>query len=202
MTYFYTGTPGSGKSLHLAKMIRNWLKKGSLVIANFPVNTDCIKCHKDSKFVYMPMEDMQAAGAIDRIKKIIADYGFEHRSYIVFDECQILWNSRSWNKKDRLDWVQFFTVHRHYGHDKLDCILVTQKDTYVDKQIRAVVEFETRHKKVSNVNGFGLLMSLPFRGQLFVAVTDYYGQHDTIGKEFIVGRKSLFDIYDTHAMFD
>ena len=72
----------------------------------------------------------------------------------------------------------------------------------MDKQIRAVVEFETRHKKVSNVNGFGLFMSLPFRGQLFVAVTDYYGQHDTIGKEFIVGRKSLFDIYDTHAMFD
>lgn len=203
MVYFYTGTPGSGKSLHLAKNIRKWLRKGSLVIANFPVNTNCIKkISKNSKFVYMPMKDMQSAGAIDRLKKIISDYGFNHPSYIVFDECQMLWNCRSWNKSDRQDWVNFFTVHRHYGREMLDCILVTQSDTFVDKQIRQVVDYHTRHKKVSRVNGVGLLMSLPFRGQLFVAVTDYYSQKETINKEFFVGRKAIFDIYDTHAMFD
>lgn len=38
MIYFYTGTPGSGKSLHMASVIHDAILKGVNVIANFRIN--------------------------------------------------------------------------------------------------------------------------------------------------------------------
>lgn len=38
MIYFYSGRPGSGKSLHCAKMIDQYHRKGKNVICNFEVN--------------------------------------------------------------------------------------------------------------------------------------------------------------------
>ena len=35
MIYFYSGRPGSGKSLHCAKMIDQYQKRGKNVICNF-----------------------------------------------------------------------------------------------------------------------------------------------------------------------
>ena len=46
MIYLYSGTPGSGKSLHTARVIYYSLKRGFPVIANFPINLDKIKCKK------------------------------------------------------------------------------------------------------------------------------------------------------------
>lgn len=43
MVFTYTGTPGSGKSLHSAEKNTFYLKHGHYVIANFPINTDVIK---------------------------------------------------------------------------------------------------------------------------------------------------------------
>lgn len=39
MIYLYSGTPGSGKSLHTARVIRNTLMFNKPVIANIPINT-------------------------------------------------------------------------------------------------------------------------------------------------------------------
>ncbi len=38
MIYLYTGTPGSGKSYHVAKEIYFYLYHGRNVIANFDIN--------------------------------------------------------------------------------------------------------------------------------------------------------------------
>ena len=43
MIYLYTGTPGSGKSLDAARMIRNQLALKHPVICNFPINEECVK---------------------------------------------------------------------------------------------------------------------------------------------------------------
>ena len=40
MVHFFTGTPGSGKSLHMAMVIDKQLKKGKNVIANFEINEE------------------------------------------------------------------------------------------------------------------------------------------------------------------
>ena len=48
MISLYSGTPGSGKSLHVAERIYTKLGAGRPVIANFPVNLDKIKrCRGD-----------------------------------------------------------------------------------------------------------------------------------------------------------
>ena len=49
MIYLYTGTPGSGKSLHLAEAIYKSLRRGQPVIANFEINTQNIKKRKGKK---------------------------------------------------------------------------------------------------------------------------------------------------------
>ena len=46
MIYLYSGTPGSGKSLHTASVIYWTLKRGVPVIANFAINTGKIKGKK------------------------------------------------------------------------------------------------------------------------------------------------------------
>ena len=38
MTELYSGTPGSGKSLHSAYRLIEQIEKGKTVIANFPIN--------------------------------------------------------------------------------------------------------------------------------------------------------------------
>ena len=46
MIDLYTGTPGSGKSLHCAKEIYNRLSRGKGVIANFDINLTIFKKKK------------------------------------------------------------------------------------------------------------------------------------------------------------
>ena len=43
MIYFYSGTPGSGKSLHVAQDIYQYLQRGKNVIANFDINEKAVK---------------------------------------------------------------------------------------------------------------------------------------------------------------
>lgn len=52
MIYLYSGTPGSGKSLHVARVIRNTLLLNKPVLANIPINTDRIR-HPE-RFIYVP----------------------------------------------------------------------------------------------------------------------------------------------------
>ena len=48
MIYLYTGTPGSGKSYHVAKEIYFYLYHGRNIIANFSINYDIIPSRKRS----------------------------------------------------------------------------------------------------------------------------------------------------------
>lgn len=57
MIYFYTGTPGSGKSLHMASVIYDAILSGKNVIANFEINESYFAKSKHperlGKFVYV-----------------------------------------------------------------------------------------------------------------------------------------------------
>ena len=43
MIYLYSGTPGSGKSLHTAQVILGHLFRGVPVICNFEINKEVVK---------------------------------------------------------------------------------------------------------------------------------------------------------------
>lgn len=126
-----------------------------------------------------------------------------HQTILIFDECQKIWNTRTWNRNDRLDWIEFLTQFRKWGYD---CILISQNENMIDKQIRgAVIEHKILHRNVSRFKGIGKLMSLPFGGNLFVCVeSDYTMSSKSAAKirsYFIFGSNKYFDIYDTTQIF-
>lgn len=51
MIYLYSGTPGSGKSLHVARVIYYTLARKKPVICNFPINTKKIRNPHNFTFV-------------------------------------------------------------------------------------------------------------------------------------------------------
>lgn len=148
----YTGVPGSGKSYHVAKRVYEALRSGMNVISNLQINTSIIPPKSDKKplgkFIYIPNDEWMSTSIYEKTTmgyktpSTICSYIYgltnyallfhkrnargqiiEKQTLIILDECQIIFNPRSWNRKDRLKWIEFFTVHRHYG---FEIILVTQ----------------------------------------------------------------------------
>lgn len=118
---------------------------------------------------------------------------------LVIDECQRIFNARDWGQKGRGDWLTFFTLHRHLG---FDIILIAQFDRMLDRQIRALIEYEYIHRKVSNFGWKGKILSLLAFGNLFVTVKVWYPMKEKTGSEWFRAKKMYYGLYDTFAMFD
>lgn len=201
MITLYTGTPGSGKSLHVAKIILERLqidKKN--VIANFEVNQDVINkkrfmiSNKNmGKFFYLDNSELTVNALVDYAKKNHV-LGKEHQTLLVIDECQTFFNPREFQRKDRLEWNNFFSQHRKLGYE---VILVTQNDRLIDRQIRALVEYEIKHRKVNN---FKLGKLLP--KATFVCVHYWYGVREKLKSTFFTYNKDLGNFYDSFKMFN
>lgn len=238
MIYFMTGTPGSGKSLHMAEIIYNDLRMGKNVIANFEINEPMVytgrRVSKMGKFIHVPNDDWlnnayTSRTSIDpvsgkRIKGVVPEgrysyldglYNFAHQYHkrnsrgqimesqtlLVLDECQELFNTRTWNRKDRLKWAAFFRIHRHYGYD---VYLISQDDKVIDKQIRSILEHELEHRCVNNYKFFGRLLGLLCGGKLFVCIKKWYsktGKAAHINSKFFVGRNKYYCLYDSYKTF-
>lgn len=201
MISLYSGTPGSGKSLHLASIIRSRLSHSwGYVIGNFEINKKFVK--NPDAYVYLENSELLPTTIANLARNYWSSRGVpirEGRILLVIDECQILFNSRNWMKTSRSGWIEFFTQHRKYG---IDVILVAQYDQMVDKQIRALIEYQYIHRKVSNFGFVGKLMSLFFFGRLHVCVLVWYPIKERISSEFFVARRSLFRLYDTFKVWE
>ena len=198
MIYLYSGTPGSGKSLHTASVIYWTLKRGQPVIANFAINTDKIRGSK-AEFIEKSNEELTP----DFLIKYAQEYANGKRIkegslLLVIDECQLIFNAREWNMKGRAEWLSFFTQHRKFGYD---IILVAQFDRMIDRQIRALIEYEQIHRKVSNFGVKGKILSLVMGGNVFVSVKVWYPMKERVGAEFFHARKKYYSLYDTFNMF-
>lgn len=197
MIYLYTGTPGSGKSLDTARMIKGQLMLNNPVICNFPINTTKVK--NPEKFIYKCNEELTS----EYLCGFAKDYWGKGRPKeggitLVIDECQMLFNARDWSKAGRSDWNKFFQVHRHYGYD---IVLVTQFDSMIDKQVRSLVEYEVKHRKVSNFGIRGYFLQLLFLAPtLFCKIKYWYPMKEKISAEFYRGGKRLYSLYDTYAL--
>jgi zona occludens toxin (predicted ATPase) len=201
MITLYSGTPGSGKSLNAARKIKYNLKnRKKTVIANFPINTDYISRKGKSKigeFIYKTNEELD----VPFIKQYAMDNhraGKESQSLIVIDEAGIMFNSRTWEQWDRMAWIKFFMTHRHYGYD---IILISQVDRLIDRQIRAFLEFDIKHRKANNFKNIGLLLTL-FGIHTFAAVKYLYSIREKCSVEFFRYRKRDSKLYDTMMLFD
>lgn len=194
MIRFFSGTPGSGKSLHVAEIIYNKLRYGYPVIATFDINLSVVSKNgkrKIGNFIYKDYSELTVEFLVDYAYKNHV-IGKEGQTLVVIDECQIIFNPREFGRGDRLKWITFFTQHRHLG---FDFILVSQFDRLVDRQIRCLFEYEVKHRKINN---FGIGMFFPFK--TFIAVTVWYGLHEKISSEFFIYHKKFGKLYDTFSM--
>lgn len=223
MIYFFTGRPGNGKSLHMAEIIYHALRSGKNVIANFDIDdtftfTDR-NCYKYGWFFYEPncyWLNNAYLNKTDRYSYLDGLYNYalmfhkrdsqgrmkEHQTLLVLDECQELFNTRTWNRKDRLDWCSFFRQHRKLGYD---VYLISQDDKVIDKQIRNILEYEIEHRCVNNYKLFGKVLGWLCGGKLFVAITRWYarkGKNDSfISSQYFIGRKKYYDLYNSYKIF-
>ena len=196
MISLFTGTPGSGKSLDIARMIYIKLGLGHTVIGNMRIRPEKIKRCR-GKYIFVDTYRMNPRDFI-RYAEMYHKKGKEGQTFIVIDECQQIFNSRDWSCKGRRAWNEFFQVHRHYGYNVW---LITQYDRLIDRQLRALVEYNYVHRKVSNFGFKGKLLSLIFRGGLFVKVGEWYPIHEPTGSEFFVYKKKYGEFYDSYSAF-
>lgn len=225
MIYFYTGVPGSGKGVHSSEVIYGMLQSGKNVITNIELRTDLIVPKKNKPVghcIYVPNEEWLNSsflkvpkGKENKYSYLQGLYGFasnyhlrdengnfyEHQTWLVLDECHELFNSRAWNRKDRLAWCAFFREHRKYGYD---CILISQDDKNIDKQIRAVFQKQVLHRKVTDYKFFGVLLKLLIGRDLFVAISTQYGMKKSeakTGTRFFFGKQKYYDFYNSMQTF-
>lgn len=200
MIYLYSGTPGSGKSYHVAKDIIFKLKiQNKYVISNMHINTQFIKSKKQrEKFFYIDNEKLTPEVLILFHQKYLKP-GIENQCLIVIDECAIKFNCRDFTRDDRSQWITFFQQHRKLGYN---VILVSQNDRLIDRQIRAFVEYEVKHRQVKNFKVFGFFLALICGGSLFCAITYWYALKERISAEWIPYRKSISKMYDTFYLYD
>ncbi len=202
MISLFSGTPGSGKSLHLAELLTNRMTfKKAPIISNFNANFDHLKKIR-GEYTFIDNSELNPKKLIQFSNDYSEKIGRrvkEGEILLIIDECQILFNSRDWGQKDRMAWCSFFTQHRKLG---FEVILVAQFDRMLDRQIRSLIEYEYIHRKVSNFGIQGKFMSLFFGGKLFVSVKVWYPMKEKVGSSFFVFKKKYSKIYDTFALFN
>lgn len=198
MISLYSGTPGSGKSLHVAERIYVKIAAGRPVIANFHIETRYIK-HCRGSFWEVSNDQLTPQLLMDYSDEYFARHRFrEDRILLVIDEAQLLFNAREWAAAGRKEWTAFFTQHRKYGYE---IILVAQFDRMLDRQLRSLLEYEYIHRKVSNFGFWGKILALWSLGKLFVAVKMWYPLHERVGAEWFVCKKKYYRLYDSYKRF-
>lgn len=208
MINIYTGTPGSGKSLHAASQIIGHLRCNRLVIVNFEIDRD--KVPNSDKLIIMENDKLQTPKALmQTIKDYWQSMGTKVKEgsiILIIDEAQLLFNSRTWAKTQGSGWINFFTQHRKYG---IDVTLITQFSEMLDRQIRSLVEYEFVHRKFSNAGGdnlieqlFLFIVNILTGKRLFVAVKIWYPLRQKISSDFYVAHKGLYGIYDTFKIWE
>lgn len=212
----YSGTPGSGKSYHAAQNIFYLLRGRKNVICNIPINEKACKqnffhywlskilrkeivgSRETGCFVYKDNMALTPAFLIDYAKKN-HNRKKEGQTTVVIDECGIMFNPRTFSQSDRLEWIQFFSLHRHYGYD---FILISQSDRMLDRQIRSFIEYEHRHRKATNFGFGGMLLHFLTMSTFFVDVKLWYGLREKVGADWIRYSGRIASVYDTMYLED
>ena len=202
MISLYSGTPGSGKSLHCAYKMIDFIKMGKTVIANFPIDETYFYKHgkkpkRYGDFIYLNALELTPQYLIDYAQKH-HKLGKEGQTMVVIDECSLMFNSRDWKMQDRMSWIRFFQLHRHFG---FDVILICQHDRMLDRQIRAFIETEYKHRNAKNYKIFGFILHL-LTGGFFVCIEEWYGCRLRCGSEFFFLNRKKASIYNSHLLFE
>lgn len=199
MITLYSGTPGSGKSYHVAQYVYNALRYRNVrILSNCEYDFSGTRCHSE-RYNYIDIRDFTVDACTQFCVESIRLSGGKIRegmSLIIIDEAQLLYNARNWQQTDKAGWLQFYSQHRKYG---CDIILISQSDGMLDKQIRSLIEYNIIHRKVSRFGLRGFLLSL-FLGS-FVCVETWYGMHIKVTSYFLRYSKKVAKLYNTYKVW-
>jgi len=221
MIYLFSGTPGAGKSLNLARTIRLWLHKNRTVISSMYIDVRLCFLNIISRFVFeisrgklliFDNDDKRSHNYIYKnIFEITPDYliqyaienhipGKEHQSLVVLDECISIFSPEKCQGQYWLDWQRFFQYHRHLGYD---VILVPQNTQLLARKVQHFAEYEVRHRAMKNANFVMAIISL-LLGGLFTTKTYWQGSSNKkhIDKEWFRYHYYLGKMYNSYCMFD
>lgn len=195
--FFFTGTPGSGKTYEAVEKILNNLRLGKCVYTNID-GMDDPHCQETLK-VLAGLDDLQFGHQFHHLgnnREVIENF-WEHcperNSLIVLDEVQKFFNNRDWQMpKNRLfgDWA---STHRHNGYD---LVIITQNAERIDAAVRSLTEWNYCFRKI---NFFGSLIQ---KGYL----CNIYAGEDTSGQPLKRANRryhsQIFSCYQSYAAKD
>lgn len=204
MIRLFSGTPGSGKTLHAVHVMDWYNRRNKPVVANFELNYSLLK----NPLSFVLMDDLQRACGGKSSDRFSPDYLVKYSNQyfhgkkikegeilLVIDEAQLVFNARDWSFNR--PWISFFTQHRKLGYD---IIMIAQYDRMIERQIRSLIEYEEKHLKVSNLGGiWGLIMPL-FLGR-FRVYEKWYNQDKMLVSQYRASYsrrdKKLYDTFKT-----
>ena len=223
MIELYSGTPGSGKSLHTAHEIAIWLKIGRNVISTCNIDTDLvflnpfkkwyvnhfnkkpkrIKQDKRAKnFTYIPIEQITPE-YLYKFAAIHHEFGNEHQTIVFLDECVAIFSptvladkkngTQIWNA-----WDDFFRKHRHLG---FDVVLIPQSKRLISRKVIEYAEFEVKHYNRKNHGMLGWIISLFLGGSLFSWSKCWRGVKQPIEQGFFTYKPIYGLMYNSYSMF-
>lgn len=220
MMEVYSGTPGSGKSLHLAHLIRNYLRLGKRVISTCDIDTDLcflnpfrvfwinrtgkkpkrIKRNKKAdNFTFININEVKPDFLYEYAAKHHV-FAKEHQTLLILDECVAIFsptviseNIKLWN-----EWDTFFRKHRHIGYD---VILVPQDKKLISRKVLYYCELETKHYNRKHHGFLGFLFSA-FLGSFFSYTKFWRGTKDPLEQGFFTYKPIFGLMYNSYSMFD
>lgn len=204
----YSGTPGSGKTLHAVADIRDALNKprgaDRPVLANFPVRADlCRRPQAFHQYTNAEITPSLITGFCDEFwDSGVRDYS-EDYILVVLDEVSLIFNSRLWNSKGtkgmnngRMDWLEFFSQHRKYG---VKVILIAQSAKMIDNQFRMLCDDEVNHRSIRNMGMVGGALDVLTGHRLFMLVHYLFQSNERLGMRMFLRTRGVCDMYDTNS---
>ena len=220
MIEIFQGTMGSGKSSCAVVNMAEFLLDGGVVATNFPLLDGWAMrlasmnflCKLGLKSPVKRARDLYSrafyAGTPDTLYRVSKDIKHlvngqvkkqrEGRARLYFDEAHFYFNSRNWQKN--MGFIEFFSQSRKLGWD---IILIAHSMEMIDKQVRPLIEIETRLRNLQNIKMLGFIKP-PF--PVFVSNSRYAGMGPGAGAvvgmpRFYLLRKEYAELYDSMHVF-
>ena len=221
MIQLWSGTPGSGKSLHCTHEVREDLRFGKYVISTCYIDTTyCFmnklqelifnlsrgKLHlynedpREKNFFYIPIGEITPQYLYEFAAKY-HKFGKEHQTTLILDECVAIFsptvlseNIKRWN-----EWDEFFRKHRHLG---FNVIIIPQAKKLISRKVIEYCEFDVKHFNRKHHGLFGFYLSLIIGG-LFSYSVCWRGTKDKpLEQKFFTYRRLYGSMYNSYSMFD
>lgn len=218
-TDLWTGTPGSGKSLHMAHDIKDNLRWGKFVISTSYIDTSLCFMSRFAEMIYNKSKGKIKLYKPDKreknfyyvdINEITPDYlyefaarhhvfGKEHQTVVYLDECVAIFSPTVMSEKTWNEWDTFFRKHRHIGYD---IVLIPQSPKLISRKIREYAEHEVKHYNRKNHGLFGLFLSM-ILGSLFSYSVCWRGTKDVpLSQGFFTYKYIYGRMYNSYCMYD